>query len=141
MTGWVVTGSRRGVLSPQSFWERLNNCTHVLGRPNIVFVGDATGVDTDTIYWCLHMNITLRIFCASPDRWRLWRNRAWAVLAADWALDNAGPIRNRLMLQCATPAALVLAFPDAQSRGTHHCIRTAKELGHRVYFPLEEMRS
>ena len=75
--------------------------------------GDATGADALAAAWAERVHIPFRIFVAE------WHEHG----------SNAGPIRNRVMLEQSQPSA-VIAFPG--SKGTRNMCSLAEKAGVRV---------
>lgn len=108
----IVTGSRhhtdRGLI-----WGALDD-THQKYGPLVVVHGGAAGADALAAEWVeQHPGLD-----CDEER----HPAAWARLGR-----AAGPIRNQAMV--AEGAALCLAFPLAQSKGTLHCAATAIAAG------------
>lgn len=78
-------------------------------RPDEVCVGDCTGVDEETVAWCLHTGTPYEKFIA------FWEKEGRA----------AGPRRNERLVFGASHC---LALPDEHSRGTWHCAYHAAEI-------------
>ncbi|PZR88373.1 MAG: hypothetical protein DI537_23840 [Stutzerimonas stutzeri] len=76
-------------------------------------MGDATGADCHAARWCKDFGVEFKVY------------------AADWDQHGpqAGPIRNRLMLEQELPSA-VIAFPG--SKGTRNMCSLAERAGVRV---------
>jgi hypothetical protein len=102
----VVTGTRRDTMAGAitralDAWE-----------PDVVLVGDATGVDAEAREWTRVCGAQLVVFSAN------WRVHGKA----------AGPKRNAALADAAEAYArgpyVVQGFavPDAESRGTHDCV-------------------
>jgi hypothetical protein len=109
----VVTGTRRDTMAGAitralDAWE-----------PDVVLVGDATGVDAEAREWTRVCGAQLVVFSAN------WRVHGKA----------AGPKRNAALADAAEAYArgpyVVQAFavPDGSSIGTHDCVRALKARG------------
>ncbi len=107
----VVTGTRTQ--------NRFGACEMVLSklRPDLVLVGDASGIDAEARTWCKGNYCPLVVFCATTG---------WPA---------AGPKRNNLM---AFTAGLFLkqgyevsfaAFPHGEAKGTSHCVSALEKAG------------
>lgn len=114
---WVITGSRAG---GSGVSEVLDSLVDHFGKPDMVYVGDANGVDDRASEWAKETGIDVRVFAAEWDR----HGR------------SAGPIRNRKMLKEAagfSQSQMCVAFPlegaKTRSPGTWNCIHQAVELG------------
>lgn len=66
---------------------------------------------------------------ALASRWAHARKINVNAFGAQWGTygSNAGPVRNRRMLDTDPLPAIVLAFPTGDSRGTWGCVREANE--------------
>ena len=107
----IVTGSRafpeRGPV-----WDRLSALREQYGCFILVHGGCSTGADAYASQWA----------AAHPEC-------PEEVFKADWSAQgkNAGPIRNRRMVEAG--ADMVLAFPLPQGSGTQHTISLAQRAG------------
>lgn len=109
----VVTGSRD--------WKRRDMINDALKnlKPSLVFHGGARGADTYAGQWCDDNAVDCIVVPA------LWSGHG----------KQAGPLRNKRMLELATMLAAplqtdiaVAAFPMPESIGTNHCIRQAQKM-------------
>lgn len=123
----VVTGSRHF-----ENWELVHDGIAaelwVASEPIRIILGDCpTGADLFATQFSYAISIT--------TDWDFH----YETFHADWEKYGkaAGPKRNHRMCDSVLdiPAAVCLAFPDAQSRGTKDCATYADELGIRVSFP------
>jgi hypothetical protein len=87
-------------------------------KPDLVIVGDASGVDKEARVWCKLNGVAILIG------------------EAHWTANgkSAGPRRNRAMVQTAAAFAMstvndvrAAAFPGPQSRGTWDAVRLCEE--------------
>lgn len=106
----LVTGSRMG--HPDT-WLALDSWLAFNGKPELVILGDARGVD------------------AQAARWALARGLKTVVCRARWATLglSAGHVRNLAMVALCQPGDHCLAFPRANSRGTLNCMAQARSAG------------
>lgn len=75
-----------------------------------LILGDASGVD------------------AYATRWAIVKEVDHAIIYADWSKGKQGGILRNLRMFDEAPD-LVIAFPNADSKGTRHVISHAKKLG------------
>lgn len=103
----IITGSR-DLLNKQVVWDALDE-----ELPDLVVHGGCRGADHWAHLWCVKNETDERIFRA---RW--------------FDGKRAGPLRNQRMCEAYTgTGALLIGFPQGDSRGTRDCIRRAKALG------------
>lgn len=114
MTVLLITGSRHG-RPDVAYW--LDRWVDKHGRPSMVVLGDARGVDSQAREWCEK------------------RGLRFSIIYAEWERlgKRAGPVRNQEMVDAAQPGDWLLAFPWGDSRGTRDCMRRGVERGLRVY--------
>lgn len=108
----LVTGSREFV-DYDAVDRHLMQIVLGRGRPARIIHGGAPGADSLASRFAYERKIDLSIFGAQ-----------WGTHAG-----RAGPIRNQVMLDVLHPGDSVAAFPTAQSRGTWHMVRIARERG------------
>lgn len=103
----LVTGSRRW-WDRWALWRRLDQLLEQHGALTVVH-GGAPGLDD------------------LARQWAELRGQDEECHAANWSTwgKRAGPMRNAGMVQAG--AALCLAFPDPDSKGTWDCVRRARE--------------
>ena len=77
--------------------------------PEVVHIGDATGIDAIATKYCYERNIP---YVTHKANWKLYGN-------------SAGPKRNTEMLELSTH---LLAFPSPESKGTYNAISTARKM-------------
>lgn len=114
----LITGTRRDTRTGHA-WDYLT-----LHKPDIVVVGDATGIDEEARRWC-RFNGVHRFRCDAL--WEHYRNKPGGV-------HQAGPRRNAAMawlvgcvVRGCSPDDEIwcAAFPDPDSSGTIDCINQA----------------
>ena len=106
----VITGTRRG---RSDVWDTLTRYALKHGLPELVIVGDQTGVDAQAWQWAMennasHARIYVKPQLMSPRRFH---------------------DRNQRMVDLAGPGDMCLGFPDQQSRGTFDCMKRARARG------------
>lgn len=107
----IITGSRE---NPPD-WVR-DAILQIDNDYDLIIVGDADGVDR-----------FVRVHCESP----------FVPVAAFWKDDglSAGPIRNQQMIvlgkefQKLVAEVTCFGFPSEASRGTHNCLKWARQYG------------
>lgn len=120
MKAVIVTGDRHAGFAT---WNRIIRYA-LTGSADVVLDGGATGIDELARHQAEYLDLTT------------------VTVPAKWDRDGkaAGPIRNKAMLTILTTLGnhaydiSVLAFHDnlAESKGTGHMVRIAKEAGVRV---------
>jgi hypothetical protein len=93
--------------------ERDGECAYWLDKlqPDLVLVGDASGIDAEARAWAKKNKKALMVFCATTG----------------W--PSAGPKRNHLMawtaslIQKSHPDTSFIAFPHGEAKGTSSCIQ------------------
>lgn len=118
MTVLLVTGSRDG---HSHVFAVLDRWVAKFGEPDVVVLGDATGVD------------------ALARSWAVRRGYLFEVLKADWRTYGpaaAGPRRNAAMVDFAKGSAWsygaeahCVAFPVGEAKGTRGCMALAMAAG------------
>lgn len=111
----IITGSRRWLLADAApIYQALENCK--AAGMQLLIHGGCDGVDS------------------IADKWAEDVDMPCVCMAARWLRrgHSAGPHRNGQML-AAFPTAIVLAFPDGESRGTWDCVRQATQLRRTVH--------
>lgn len=114
----IVTGSRDHTATWQ-VGDMLSQLSRGHNYEIFVKVGDCpTGIDKQTHAWCETV---------IPDN--------YTIFVADWKKygKRAGPIRNHAMVDSG--AALVVAYPGEESKGTKDCAEYAASKGIPVWFP------
>lgn len=106
----MVTGSREGRYDVE-YW--LDQWVSKHGEPDLVVLGDATGVDAQASLWC------------EKHQYK------HVVVDADWDAygPRAGPLRNLAMVALCGPGDYCLAFPVGVSKGTRHAAGAARKSG------------
>lgn len=103
----VVTGTRHG---RSDVWFWLDRWVARFGVPELVIVGDATGVDTQARLWGEARGYPLHIERVEPRTPSPARYHE----------------RNQRMVDLARPGDWCVALPDRYSRGTWDCLRRAE---------------
>lgn len=114
MTVLIVSGSRDG---HPHVAQVLDRWVTKHGAPELVVLGDASGVDRQALDWCIDQGHFFVAFCADWERW----GRA------------AGPHRNLAMARCPDQQSHLVAFPVGLSSGTRSCIHLCMQQEHRVF--------
>lgn len=89
--------------------------------PDFVVVGDARGADMLVREWCEDRGVPFKEYKAH-----------WAVYKG-----HAGNLRNQHMLDENRDADFVLAWPDANSRGTYDMLRRCYIAGIKMYIKVK----
>lgn len=126
---YLISGSREAT---QQHYPYVKECLQFVayhfGLPDIVFHGDATGIDQLARQWVTEMEIPEQRFPISSKDW-------------DEYGKAAGPIRNCKMLAAAIlhdSERVLIAFPSLESKGTKHMIEIGMRSNSTLFvFPLD----
>lgn len=113
----VVTGSRQG---RHDTWKILDEWVKMHGKPVLVVLGDARGVDDEAYSWAVNHYHTYERIKIKPElkspRMFLDRNERMIAYALKRAGNNPRGVR-------------LVALPVGESRGTHHCYNVGRKAG------------
>lgn len=130
----IVSGSRRWH-NPLPVWQGINLLRQEFTLTEIV-AGEAPGIDTLARKYALSFGIKFTPF---PALWHICPPGGFMKKRSDGTpyYPYAGNLRNQAMVDYVEADALLMAFPDAQSRGTPDCIARARAKKLRVLiYPL-----